>query len=174
VSAEVVVPEDDGRWTPAFATQREPFKPGHVLSLRHGVFSERAITPVAQRVAELVLSIAPAMAAYPLEVDLYSRTYGVVLLIDAELDRIGVLDERGGPRESLLKWRSSFARQAMSQLREMGLTRKAAAELQLDVAAAAQATVTAAQRAAAAPAEVKAFLAGRGVPAADDQDPEDV
>ena len=154
---------DDGVWVPAYAQHRPDFERGNVLSLRHGVFSDRAITPVAQRIARLVMTIAPAMAGYPLQVDLYARTYAPLLLIDAQLDAVGVLDDDGAPRESLLKWRSSLVRQAMTQLREMGLSRKAAAELQLDVASAAQAALGAASRAEEASPEMQAFLRVRGM-----------
>lgn len=170
VSAELIEPSPDGEgWVPAYAQRRPDFERGNVLSRKHGATSKRAITPVAQRLAELVVSIAPAMAAFPLEVDLFARTYAVVLLLDVHLDEVGVLDDDGAPRESLLKWRASFARQSMTQLREMGLTRKAAAELQLDVAAAAQAAVGAATRVEGASPGVQAFLQHHGlqvVPAA--------
>jgi hypothetical protein len=155
-------PDGDG-WVPAYAVRRPDFERGHLLSLKHGVTSERAITPVAQRVAQLLVSLAPALAAYPLQVDLFSRTYAPLLLIDAYLDEVGMLDEHGKPRETQLKWRSSLVRQAVTQLREMGLTRKAAAELQLDVAAAAQAAVGAARQAEQASPAVQAFLRGQGV-----------
>lgn len=169
--------DDDGKWVPAYAVRRPDFKPGQVLSLRHGARSDRAITPVAQRVAQLLASIAPALAAYPMQIDLCSRTYAPLLLIDAYLDEVGVLDESGVPRERLLKQRSALVREVRAQLREMGLTRKAAAELQLDVAAAAQAAVGAARQAETASSAVQAFLRGAGVlgepDAADEDDGDD-
>ncbi|WP_147251476.1 P27 family phage terminase small subunit [Blastococcus sp. TBT05-19] len=41
--------EQPADWTPAFPGQRPPFQPGHTLSLRHGVYSDRRIEPLAQQ-----------------------------------------------------------------------------------------------------------------------------
>ncbi|MCU1592162.1 MAG: hypothetical protein JWP11_3418 [Frankiales bacterium] len=166
MSAEVVGPQEpsnERQWLPAYAQRRPDFERGNVLALKHAGYSDRAVTPVAQRVANLLVSIAPALVAYPLQVDLFSRTYAKVLILESALDEVGVLDEHGKPRETLLKHAASWTNKAQQQLREMGLTRKAAAELQLDVAVAAHAAVGAARQAEQASSAVRAFLQGRGL-----------
>lgn len=161
-SAGDAVERAGARWVPAFPGQRAPFTPGNVLSLSYGAFSDRAVTPVAQRVADLVVDLAPALAPFPLQVDVFARTYATVLLLEAQLDRQGVTDAEGRPPEGLHKWRSHYLRQSSQQLREMGLTRKAAAELQFDVAAAAQAAMSAARGVSEASPEMQAFMRERG------------
>jgi hypothetical protein len=163
VTAEVAT-AGETPWLPAFEGQRPPFPKGHVLTLRHGAHSQRAVTPVAEMVAQLVVQVAPALSvpAYRFSVDLFSRAYAKVLLLEAELDRVGVTDDNGGPREELLKQSQAASRLAMQLLREMGLTRKVAAELQLDLAVAAQAAVGAARQAAVATPEVRQWLVDAG------------
>jgi len=134
------------------------------LSLVHGAFSQQAITPVAEVLAERVLLSAPVLRAYPFLVDLWAQETAIVLLLRRALDKQGVVDHNGVPRDSLHKWISSHTRTAMQLLREAGLTRKVAAELQLDIAQAAQAAMGAAHQASKVPGPVREFLEQQGFP----------
>ena len=135
------------------------------MALETGRTSQQAITPVAEELARLAVEVAPALRAYSISLDLWAQEMAIVLLCRRGLDRQGVLDHNGMPRESLLKHINSHTRNALQLLREMGMTRKVAAELQLDLAQAAQAALGAARHASEGhqvPAPVREFLEAGG------------
>ncbi|MCU1624244.1 MAG: hypothetical protein JWL79_3089 [Frankiales bacterium] len=138
------------------------FQPGHTYSLRFGYASQRAITPLADLIAGLAMQEAPVLRAFPFLVDLFAQEFAIVLLLRKTLDTIGVTDHNHEPRESHLRRLASHTTQVMKMLREMGLTRKVAAELQLDIAQAAQAAMATAKSAANVPEPMQAFIAERG------------
>lgn len=140
------------------------FQPGHTLSLRTGVHSQTAITPLAEKLLEYAVATVPAVTAFPIALDLWAQEMAIVVLHRRALDLRGVLDHNHEPRETLLRGLRAHTKLAMAFTREMGLTRKVAAELQLDAALAAQAAMGAAQRASSVPEPVRKWLGERGYP----------
>jgi hypothetical protein len=138
------------------------FQPGNTYSLRFGYASQRAITPLADLIAGLAMQEAPVLRAFPFLVDLFAQEFAIVLLLRKTLDTVGVTDHNHEPRESHLRRLATHTNAVMKLLREMGLTRKVAAELQLDIAQAAQAAMATAKSAAKVPEPMQAFIAARG------------
>jgi hypothetical protein len=138
----------EGGWTPAFEGQRPPFPVGHELSMRHGAWSDRRVSPIAEEVLESVLDDpaceylrAPRFAA---ELQAWSvaearcrllETYIVRLAEEAGADDgVGDLgDERVRAAWSLL---NRFEARAMSGRDRLGLSPLSSARIGRDKAAA--------------------------------------
>ena len=147
----------------ATVRERTQFQQGNTFSLVHGAYSQAAITPVAELVAAVAVERAPVLQGHAFLVDLFSQEYAVVLLLRKALDTQGVVDHAGAPRGELLKNVLSHSRLALQLLREAGLTRKVAAELQLEIAQTAQAVMSAERIAATMPAPVEGWLQANGL-----------
>jgi hypothetical protein len=121
----------DGTWTPAFAGQREPFKPGHQLSVRHGAHSVVRLHDRADELAaglwELLPSknpaFGPAVAVAAIAGARVEAAAAALADVDDPLE-LPSLDAR------LRTWTAQFLR-AMDAL---GMTPKSFGELRLHVA----------------------------------------
>lgn len=138
--------DEQGRWRPAFESQREPFRPGddprrvphlrpgHELSMRHGAYSERRVGEVKATILEQLNASAPVYdPADDHARDLLAGNLARIRLVELYVEEHGLLDENGELRpvlRDLPRWQESATR----QLRELGLTTLSRAELGLDIA----------------------------------------
>jgi hypothetical protein len=91
-----------GEWTPAFPAQREPFRPGHEVSVSHGAYSEpRLLELAAQFETELMASAhTPGYirgGQFARIVTAWARAEARVELLTRYLDEMGIraaMDER--------------------------------------------------------------------------------
>ena len=83
-----------------------PFEAGNEAALRHGATSERRIRPLARNQKRRLMrqiglrasELDPVGKAY---LEHYARLTAKVVLIDAYIEEVGLLDERGEPRPCL-------------------------------------------------------------------------
>lgn len=122
--------------TPARHYRWEPFQPGHTLSLRHGAFSERAVSPLAARIVDQLFTDSPWLAtpAFRLTVLALARAEAQAELLHRWLDEHGPLDDEGRPRPAMAALDSTERR--ADRLRQgLGLTPSAWAALHRAVSA---------------------------------------
>ena len=122
--------------------QRPPFEPGHELSTRHGAWSDRKVSPVAERYLATAVetvdylqdpSYLPALSAW-------ARTEARIELLEVWLDEHGMVDDEGKVRgaANLL---ARFEAQAAKQRERLGMDplsrakiRQMSASTQVDLA----------------------------------------
>jgi hypothetical protein len=137
--------QPDGSWVPVFEGQRPPFPPGHALSLRHGAYSDRVVSPIARHLVEAVLehagrpgsatsylldeSYAPALAAWG-EAEARAELFAGQLAAHAEECASGC-KRCAGWDDKLRRWQVT----AMNHRQRLGLDPLSRARLGRDVAA---------------------------------------
>ena len=101
----------------------EPFKPGNAAALKHGGRSPRTFGPVADKLAEELLTVAPWCAgpAHRLTVAAWARNEAQAHLVAAWLDQVGILDDDGVPRPACALL-SRLEHRAASLRTELGLS----------------------------------------------------
>jgi len=80
--------------------QRPPFERGNTLSVKHGVFSERIVAPLAAHLVESIVATTPYLqdVAYTSAVMSWARTEARIELVSAWLMEHGELDGGGNVR----------------------------------------------------------------------------
>jgi len=111
-------------------------EPGNVLAMVHGATSERVVAPVARKIVEEVLAVAPYLhdPAYRNLLDVYAATLARHRLLEAHVAKRGMVNRRGrtyGTTDLLMR----HERSVLELARELGLTPRARAALGRDVAA---------------------------------------
>jgi hypothetical protein len=112
-----------------------PFPVGNTAAETHGVYSDRRVAPVADRLAAELAASAPwtSRPGYQAQVAAWARTEARVVLVSDWLDVVGDLDEYGKPRPATALLDRLEARAA--KLRDqLGLTPMGHARLLLTVA----------------------------------------
>jgi len=104
-----------------------PFHEGNLAALRHGAYSPRIVAPLADELARWLLQQRADLEEFAFSVSAWARAETLcAILVHAIGDPV---DERGEPRERLLKeWRAAERRAAEERIR-LGLDPTAAARL---------------------------------------------
>jgi hypothetical protein len=94
-----VTGQETTTWVPAFPSQRPPFPKNHELSLRHGVWSQRHVQPVATEILQSVLDDptceylkAPRFAA---ELQAWATAEARCRLLESYIARLAEGDDTG-------------------------------------------------------------------------------
>lgn len=84
---------------PARGYSWAPFEPGNTVSLRHGAYSPRSISPVAGGLVAELVGQAPWLArpAFAAEVQAWAWAEAEVVLLRRHMDEVGLLDAEGEP-----------------------------------------------------------------------------
>lgn len=137
MSGGTVAPEG---WAPEFDGQRPPFAPGNTLAVKSGAWSERQLTPVADRLLEAVLADETVgylrAPRYASALQAWATAEARVILLEEWVD--GMTLERAAesaqgktsPLEILRRWEATAA----THRDKLGLTPMSAARLGKDVA----------------------------------------
>jgi len=86
---------------PTWDRRHPPFERGNAVALRHGVWSDRRIDPVAVELTAAVFADRPDLKAYPEVVAAWARAEARCLLIDGYLVQHGLVDDTGKPHPIL-------------------------------------------------------------------------
>ncbi len=114
-------------WRPARGYSWAPFQPGHTLSRRHGVWSQRTWEPLAEDLASGLLDDKPDLVAYPELLAAWARAEARCILFGEYLiDRFTDGDEKS---EKVLRFVAQFEKLAHDLRRELGLTPGSEADL---------------------------------------------
>jgi hypothetical protein len=106
----------------------EDFRPGNALSIRHGATSERVVGPLASELAAWLVAEFPDVGEprYRFSVSAWSRAEAPAALLSLFLDARGIVhgdgDQRGEPREALLKSLRAEERRATEERARLGLS----------------------------------------------------
>jgi hypothetical protein len=100
--------------------------------LRHGGFSGRTIEPLAEQLASALLKARRDLTDHAFAVAAWAQAETRAALLRLEIDRRGIVDEAGEPRESLLKWLHGAERRAAEERRNLGLDPSSRARLERD------------------------------------------
>jgi hypothetical protein len=113
----------------------EPFKPGNVLAVKHALYSDREVHPLAADLAQRVLSERPELAAYPYAVSRWARAEARAAMANFWLDVLDFVALEGGeavPRERWLREVRSDERRAAEEAARLGLDPTSEARLRRD------------------------------------------
>lgn len=116
-------------WTPrpARGYSWPPFTPGHTVSCRHGIWSQRTWEPLAEDLVGGLLEDKPDLGGYPELLAAWGRAEArCVLLSEYLIGRFTDGDERS---EKVLRFVQQFERLAHDLRRELGLTPGSEADL---------------------------------------------
>lgn len=118
----------------------ETFRPGNFVALRHGLYSERVLAPLAAQLAEHVLSARPDLAApqWQPAVSAWARAEVRAMLAFAAID--AAVAAGTTPAPSLMQQHGAAERLAIDLRRTLGLDPAAAARLVREQADAARST----------------------------------
>lgn len=127
-------PED---YKPPRGYSWEPFKPGNLAAVKHGVYSDRTIQPLAERIAEAIVEEAPELGAprFRFALSAWAHAEARAALLRFLLG--GVIDA-DKPPEKWLKELRAEERRAAEERRELGLSPSSYAKLQREMADAAK------------------------------------
>ncbi|HSH59702.1 MAG TPA: hypothetical protein VK988_08710 [Acidimicrobiales bacterium] len=116
-------------WTPrpARGYSWPAFTPGHTVSRRHGIWSQRTWEPLAEDLAGGLLEDKPDLVSYPELLAAWARAEArCILLAEYLVGRFADGDEKS---EKVLRFVAQFERLAHDLRRELGLTPGSEAEL---------------------------------------------
>lgn len=110
-------------WGPANGAGHGPKTgvPGNAAALTAGHRSPRVYGAVAAELADELLAVRPDLDDYPAAVARWAEHEARALLLRRHLADIGELDADGQPRDSLLRWLSSFESSAEKAASLLGL-----------------------------------------------------
>lgn len=128
---------------PAGGGSPAPAQPGNLMALKHGALAARVVEPVARELVEMAVAEAPYLqdASYRPAVESWATAEAKARLLDAYLQRVGVLDADGQPRPALDALRM-WEKRASEERARLGLDPLSRAKLSRDVTAS-QASLTA-------------------------------
>jgi len=124
---------------PARGYSWRPFQTGNAAAVRHGVWSARAVDPVAEELVTALVEDRPDLAGYPETVEAWARAEARCLLLAAYHAERGLLDEKGNVRAG--QYVTAFERLAADLRARLGLDPRSEAELRRAQADAVQAAV---------------------------------
>ena len=136
--------DEEGRWSPVFQGQREPFGVGNEARLTHG--SYQPPSRMGQRPFEIAAAVRPHLPAYSPAFEPLVIGYAVALTraeraaialaaVDERLDRGEAVDTHERLQKDLRQWLTTVLRFAS----ELGLSPSSAARIARDVGIGAQA-----------------------------------
>lgn len=149
------VNSDGSPWVPAFRGQRPPFQPGHDLGAKpgndlavtHGAYSNALLAPIAERIAEQILSDDDVaylrMPRFEQALERYSFSAARVIRLEAWIANMSEADaarsDRGqtSPLELLRKWKTT----ADNEAGRLGLDAVSWARIRKDYAIGSQVSV---------------------------------
>lgn len=110
-------------WGPANGAGHGPKTgvPGNAAALTAGHRSPRVYGAVAAELAAELLAVRPDLDDYPAAVARWAEHEARALLLRRHLAEVGELDEDGQPRDSLLRWLSTFENNAEKAAALLGL-----------------------------------------------------
>jgi hypothetical protein len=119
---------------PARGYSWPPFESGNTAAVRHGAFSTRFVDATAEELRPHLLEVAPWLdhPAFGAAVDAWIRSEARIALLAEHAERIGLIDDRGEPRESLLKWLHAAERLAAEHRARLGLDPTSRVRLERD------------------------------------------
>jgi hypothetical protein len=112
---------------PARGYSWDPFQPGHVLSVKSGATSPRAIEPVAEALTAGILEQRPDLERHPFAVAAWARAEARALLI-ARWFADGIFDKDGNERPGVRRL-VEFERMAAQMREKLGLDPRSEAQL---------------------------------------------
>jgi hypothetical protein len=148
----------DSSWQPEFPGQREPFRAGHTLSLKHGAYSARVVEPLAAELLASYLEERPDLAWAHGTVERLARTEARALLLDRWLADHGMFDEEGEFRSRVIQEWRFLERQGDSICHSLGWTPRARAAMMRDESLAVSPWVPDEQRQSVAAEQVSRWL----------------
>lgn len=105
-------------------------------ALRHGLYSDRALAPKAETVADAIMSLPHTVEIDELGAIEVGRLEARIQAIDTELDRLGMAARNARRLEWLMESRRRYSAQLFKALAEFGATPRARAAWAKDLAAA--------------------------------------
>ena len=140
--SESATPVHDGKAREARGYSWETAQPGNFLALRHGAYSPRVVTPLAQELIESLLVEAPDLAAprYRFAVAAWARAETMAAILGFWIEMQHPLDDTGAPRALLLKELRAAESRAEKARNALGLDPASHVRLVRDRAEAASAT----------------------------------
>ena len=114
-------------WRPARGYSWPPFQPGHTVSRRHGVWSQRTWEPLAEDLVSGLLEDKPDLVGYPEVVAAWARAEARCILLDEYL--VGRFTDGDEKSEKVLRFVAQFEKLAHDLRRELGLTPGSEADL---------------------------------------------
>lgn len=103
--------------------QRPPFEKGHELSTKHGAWSDRKVSPVAQRYETTALQTVDYLAdpSYRPALSAWARTEARIELLEEWLDEHGMVDDETGQVRGAANLLARFETQAARQRERLGM-----------------------------------------------------
>ena len=138
--------DKSGEWRPAFPGQREPFREGHSLAVKHGAYATLSLGPRATEIAETLRAVVPggdpvdsvAVEAAAMVMARLERAMAALDAVDDAMerpmsqyigDRLETLDQLGRLRQDARGW----ANVALRYLDALALVPTSRGRLGLDV-----------------------------------------
>lgn len=118
------------------APARPPWPKGNTAAVRSGYRSPRIYGELARLLTEGLLADRPDLAAYPEAIAAWATSEAQAALLRRHLDKIGLLDDNGNPRQRLIDTLRGVERHALRHREVLGLDPTSEARLMKERAAA--------------------------------------
>jgi hypothetical protein len=116
---------------PASGRPAEPYQPGNTAAVTHGAHSPGIVDALAAEYAQMAVDAAPYLALdrFAFALTAWARAEARCELLSRHLDRHGVLNNRGTPRQSILRVLGTSERAAAQGRDALGLSPESAARI---------------------------------------------
>lgn len=120
-------------WTakPASGRPAEPYEPGNTAAVKHGAHSPGIVDTLAAEYAQAAVDAAPylALARFAFALTAWARAEARCELLSRYLDSHGIQNNRGTPRQSVLRVLATSERAAAHGRDALGLSPESAARI---------------------------------------------
>lgn len=111
------------------APKHPDFAEGNTVAMKAGAHSPRVVSPLAAELAAVLVAQRPDLAEHEYSVMAWARTEVQAGLLRSYIDEHGLVDEKGKPRDAMLRHLASFERLASTLRDRLGLDPRSQAAL---------------------------------------------
>jgi len=104
----------------------QPYEPGNLAALKHGMYSERMVDPIAVMFIESVVARRPDLLSHPEALHAWARAEARALMLAEYVCEVGIGSDAA---QRAMRYESQFQRLALSLRQSLGLDPKSEAEL---------------------------------------------